>query len=300
MAPGVVSVDIVVIILPVLRAGVVGRVDVDAIDLSGVKILQKLKRVVIVGLDERMPEIAATMLNLVHLLKIRKDRLSEKRDRNQFIDGKLKLDAPILIDAKSTSVLDGFDTIQRAAILLLRGDEHARLHWESIQRRRLGEVFFVDKAKLLILGRLGKGVLQQATKPLVRHLANQIIKCCHISFLPRPNLLRFFRYSSSTTFASSRSIRLASSISPCSIAYANRPSSLWILPSRISRCSRFMVRLPSPLRPSRREGRRFVDLTTYDRGIAITGNSPLPNTGSPSSHRRLSYASYLLAEIISK
>ncbi len=48
-------VNVVVVVFPVARAGVVGRVDVDAIHPAGADVGQELQGIVVVGLDEGVP-----------------------------------------------------------------------------------------------------------------------------------------------------------------------------------------------------------------------------------------------------
>ena len=51
------AVDVIIVVLPIARAGVVRRIDVNAIDLAlGANVLQQPKRVIILRLDQHMPK----------------------------------------------------------------------------------------------------------------------------------------------------------------------------------------------------------------------------------------------------
>jgi hypothetical protein len=54
---GVGLVHVVVVILPIPRAGVVGRVDVDDVHLALVAVEQELEGMKIIGIDEHMPRL---------------------------------------------------------------------------------------------------------------------------------------------------------------------------------------------------------------------------------------------------
>ena len=58
MSIGIVAIHIVVIVFPVSRPCVIGRVDVDTIHLSGIEVFQQLERMVVVRLDQRVPQVA--------------------------------------------------------------------------------------------------------------------------------------------------------------------------------------------------------------------------------------------------
>ena len=60
----VVGLDVVVVVLPVLRAGVVRRVDVDGVDFAPVREEQRLECVVVLGVDDRMERLVAAALDL--------------------------------------------------------------------------------------------------------------------------------------------------------------------------------------------------------------------------------------------
>ena len=55
MPIGIVTIHIVVIVFPVTSPCVIGWVDVDTIYLSGIEVLQKLERMVVVRFNQRVP-----------------------------------------------------------------------------------------------------------------------------------------------------------------------------------------------------------------------------------------------------
>ena len=79
MSVHIVSVNIVAVVFPVLRIFfVIRRVDVDAIDLACVHILKKLKSMVVICLDKRMPKITVRCIaDSIDWLQIRINWLAE-------------------------------------------------------------------------------------------------------------------------------------------------------------------------------------------------------------------------------
>ena len=96
MAPTVFFVNIVVIVLPIARTGIVGWINIDAVHLSGIKILKELKRVVVVGLNERVPKVATAVLNLVDGLQNRINGFAELRDGHHVLRHEFNLLAGIV------------------------------------------------------------------------------------------------------------------------------------------------------------------------------------------------------------
>ena len=58
MTVSIIAVHIVVVIFPVLCAGIVGRIDIDAVNFSGIEVFQKLQGVIVVRFNQRVPKIA--------------------------------------------------------------------------------------------------------------------------------------------------------------------------------------------------------------------------------------------------
>ena len=65
-------VHVIVIVFPVSRPGVIGWIDVDAIHLSRIEVFQKLQGMVVVRLDQRVPQVTVRRIaDLVDGLEIR-------------------------------------------------------------------------------------------------------------------------------------------------------------------------------------------------------------------------------------
>ena len=80
VAHPVVALDVVVVVLPVLRAGVVRRVDVDGVDLAAMGKQQRLQRVEVLGIDNSVERPVAAELDLAGGHEPRIDGVSELCD----------------------------------------------------------------------------------------------------------------------------------------------------------------------------------------------------------------------------
>jgi len=89
---GVGVVDVVVVVLPVACAGVVGRIDVDAIDLAGVCELERLEHVVVLALDDHVGWLVATAVDGSEPPEPGVDRLTEVGGHDQGVDRVLLVD----------------------------------------------------------------------------------------------------------------------------------------------------------------------------------------------------------------
>ena len=79
------AIDVVVVVLPVPGAGVVGRVDVDAVDLAGVGEPQRLQRVVVLAVDDDVGGLVAAALDAAQRFEAGVDRLAELGHDHQVI-----------------------------------------------------------------------------------------------------------------------------------------------------------------------------------------------------------------------
>jgi len=80
VAIGVIGIDVVVVVLPVLGADVIRRVDVDAINLARVTEPQRLERVVVLALDYYVMRLVTAPLDRTEPLQARIDRIAELSD----------------------------------------------------------------------------------------------------------------------------------------------------------------------------------------------------------------------------
>jgi hypothetical protein len=87
MPPAVGGVDVMVVVLPVAGACVVGGVDIDAIDARGVQPFEKLKRVVIFGLNQEVVRvIGGAARNDLNGMQGRENGLAEPFDDGEIGD----------------------------------------------------------------------------------------------------------------------------------------------------------------------------------------------------------------------
>ena len=81
----IVDIHIVVVILPIFRALIIRRINVDAVNFSGVEIFQQLQGMVIVGFNESVPQVAVrSITNAVHLFQTWEDWITEFGNDNQI------------------------------------------------------------------------------------------------------------------------------------------------------------------------------------------------------------------------
>ena len=78
-------IDVIVVVFPVARAGVVGRVDVDHVHLALVGIEQELEGVEVVGIDDHVPGLVRPAPgDAVHWNQRRIDGLAKAADDDQL------------------------------------------------------------------------------------------------------------------------------------------------------------------------------------------------------------------------
>jgi hypothetical protein len=76
-------VDVVVVVLPVASTAVVGRVDVDAVDLAGVGKSQRLERVVVLALDDDVVRLVPAAFDRPEVPEARENGLAEIGDHHE-------------------------------------------------------------------------------------------------------------------------------------------------------------------------------------------------------------------------
>lgn len=86
MAVKIVTFDVMIIILPVLGARIIRRVDINAVNLSAMGIRQHFKRMVIFGIDHRMEGLISTSLERVRGNQTRIDWVPELRDHDEVVE----------------------------------------------------------------------------------------------------------------------------------------------------------------------------------------------------------------------
>ena len=82
----VVTVHVIIVVLPVACARIVRRVNVYAVHLSRIEILQELQGMVVICLDKRMPEVTVRCVaDGIDGFEIRINRLPEFRDADKVV-----------------------------------------------------------------------------------------------------------------------------------------------------------------------------------------------------------------------
>lgn len=81
----VVAFDVVVVVLPVLRAGVVRRVYVDRVDRVPVRVGQHLERVEVLSVDDSVERLVDAALHPAGLDQPREDAVAELRHYHEVI-----------------------------------------------------------------------------------------------------------------------------------------------------------------------------------------------------------------------
>ena len=76
-------IDVVVVVLPVAGAAVVGRVDVDAVDLACVRESQRLERVVVLALDDDVVRLVPAAFDRPEVPEAREHGLAEIGDHHE-------------------------------------------------------------------------------------------------------------------------------------------------------------------------------------------------------------------------
>ena len=175
----VVLIHIIIVVLPILRASIVRRVNVDAIHLPRIRILQKLQRMIIVRLNHRMPEVALRrVLHLIERLQIWINRRPELRRGRQLAHGnRLLLLAAILLAQRHLPI----HALHRPEIacVILPCDKGVFLHRHVIQQRTFRQVTLEHEAERLVVLQLFRLRTQARAEHRVTHLRNQIVNGCH-------------------------------------------------------------------------------------------------------------------------
>ena len=152
MTVSVTSVHIVIVIFPVLCAGIVGRVDIDAVHLARIQVFQKLQGMVVVRFDERVPQIAVRRVaDRVDGLEIGVNGLAEFRHADKLLHWELCRGAFVLIEASGNTVLNLEHGIKIVDMAGLERGLAPRLHRDIPQRRTLRQVLFKHQAEFLLL-----------------------------------------------------------------------------------------------------------------------------------------------------
>jgi len=180
MPIGICVIYIIVVIFPVPRASVVRRINVDTVHLAGIEVLEKLQSMVIVRLNERMPQVTVRcVLDYIHRDKLRIDGVAEFRYRYQFVNCYLLRLSAVFEHTSRHTVRDlehAIDDIHRA---VPAGNRAAAFDWDIIQRCAFRQVFLEHETELFLLRKtihLGGNAL---TQDFVLYLIYKIVYYGH-------------------------------------------------------------------------------------------------------------------------
>jgi len=180
VAIGVVAIHVIVVVLPVLCAGIVGRVDIDAVHLPGVQVLQQLEGVIVVGFDQGMPEVAVRgVADSVNGFQIWIDGIAKLRDAYQLLHRNVVGFAGGLADAPGHAILESGDEILSVRVLPLDGNHASPLHGNVIQQRTLRNVILKHQPKLLLPAERVHFLLNPLPQFHILNLADQIVDRRH-------------------------------------------------------------------------------------------------------------------------
>ncbi len=87
MTVEVVTLDVVVVVLPVPGARVVGRVDVDRIDTAAVRVRQRLENVEVFTVDDSVEGLVTAFLYRSGGAQTGVDAVAELSDEHKLVDG---------------------------------------------------------------------------------------------------------------------------------------------------------------------------------------------------------------------
>ena len=176
-------INIIVIILPVTCPCVIRRVDVDAVHLSGIKILQQLKGMIIICLNQSMPKITVrSVTNSVDWFQVWVNWLSKFSNRDKIIDRELYRFCLAALYANSFSIFDLQHLVEVTDISSLKRSLDAPTNGNIIKGCTFRKMLFENKAKLLLLGKLVYFFLNSIPKIRIGNLSDEIIYRSHKDF----------------------------------------------------------------------------------------------------------------------
>ena len=144
---------VIIVVFPIPRPRIVGWIDINAIHFSCIKVFQQLKRMIVVGLDQRMPKVAVRgIADSVDWFQIRIDWLPKFGNRDKVIDREFYRLCLTALYANSFSIFDLQNLIEITDISCLESSLNSTADRNIVKRRTFRKMFFKNKAKLLLLG----------------------------------------------------------------------------------------------------------------------------------------------------
>ena len=176
MAVGIAAVHIIVVVFPVPGSRVIGRVDIDAVHLPRIQILQHLQGVVVVRFNQRVPQVAVRRVaDRVDGLQVRINRLAEFRNGHKVIQGKLRLRMIRFVFAYCFVAVNGAHNVNVGHLPGFQRHFGLFPDFHIIKRRAFRQMLLKDQAELLLFGELGDLRHDPLPQRLVIYLPDQIL-----------------------------------------------------------------------------------------------------------------------------
>ena len=175
------AINVIVVVFPISRTRIVGRINIDTIHFSGIKILKKLKRVIVVSFNESVPKIAIwSIANTVHRLEIGIDRITKLCHGHKLVHLKGCNLVHILLLALRLIAFDFQYSVNLAHLAGFERNKSTSLNGNVIKRRTFGQMLLEHKSKLLLFIHSVNFGLYPCAKFRIFYLSDQIINCCHL------------------------------------------------------------------------------------------------------------------------
>ena len=184
MAISVRAVHIIVIVFPILGPCIIGRVDVNAVHLFCIQVLQQLESMVVIGFDEGMPKVAVRrVLHKVQRLQRGINRLPKFRHSNdiahleRFLLMCLSTITQHSIPINFQNGINVTDITGFQCNLAPDTDRHI-VKWCTFR-----QMFFKNQAELLLFYEFFRLLHDPLTKYRIVNLLDQILQKCHGFYL---------------------------------------------------------------------------------------------------------------------
>ena len=174
------AINVIVVIFPISRSRIVRRIDVDTIHFSGIQILKKLKRVIVVGFNESVPKIAiGSIANAVHRFEIGIDCITKLCHGHKLVHLKSSNLVRVLFLALCLIAFDFQYSVNLAHLAGFERNKSTSLNGNVIKRRTFGQMLLEHESKFLLFIHSVNFGLYPCAKFRIFYLSDQIINCCH-------------------------------------------------------------------------------------------------------------------------
>ncbi len=181
VAVGIVAVDVVIVVLPVTCAGVVGGIDVDAVDLAGIEVGEELESVEVVRLDEGMPwGGGGSMGEGCDWGEVGVDRFAEFGNGEEVRSGQQEIFIGATAGAESVVGIDGEDGVELGEGTGAASDSGAAADGDIVKWAAFGEVFFKDETEFFLVEEFLSFSEDAGAEGSIRDLSNEVLEGGHI------------------------------------------------------------------------------------------------------------------------